>query len=116
MNELDKGKILIAGLSTDLGSHAVNIYGYTEDEDGTVRFKTYDNNYGPMDGLEIVITPETSTYGHKETYNFTLETPGYTLTSVGSEKYRFVVMDEDLNFIVGEEIQTVKEVNYDDIY
>ena len=103
--ELSKGKVLSAGFScSGIGSHAVNIYGYEEEESGSTTFYVYDNNYPGMEGLTFKVTPERGEYDHTETFSFVYETPNYTFDSKKAEEYRLMVMDEDFNIIMGSDL------------
>lgn len=95
---LDNGDVLVCGMGTENGAHAVNIYKYTEEEDGTINFSVYDSNYPGVEGI-LKIIPKTSTYGFTDSFEYEYVTDAYTISSINSDKYFIIVMDDDMRII-----------------
>lgn len=95
---LDNGDVLVCGMGTENGAHAVNIYKYTEEEDGTINFSVYDSNYPGVEGI-LKIIPKTSTYGFSDSFEYEYVTDAYTISSINSDKYFIIVMDDDMRII-----------------
>ena len=95
---LDNGDVLVCGMGTENGAHAVNIYKYTEEEDGTINFSVYDSNYPGVEGI-LKIIPKTSTYGFTDSFEYEYVTDAYTISSMNTDKYFILVMDDDMRII-----------------
>lgn len=109
-NQLDNRKVLIVGLYSSIGGHAVNIYDYEDNSDGSTSFYVYDNTYGPsQDNLKLTVYPKESNYDNHKTFDFVFETPGYTFTSYNEEKYQLIVMDDNYNIILGTNSDGIQE-------
>lgn len=95
---LNNGDVLICGMGTEKGAHAVNIYKYTTEEDGTIIFSVYDSNYPGVEGT-LRIIPKTSPYGFKDSFEFEYVTDAYTISSMNVEKYFIIIMDDDMRIV-----------------
>ena len=110
-SQLNNGKILIVGLYSSIGGHAVNIYDYEDNADGSTSFYVYDNTYGQsLDDLKLTVYPKDSDYDNHKTFDFIFETPNYTFTSYNEERYQLVVMDDNYEIILGTNSDGIQEV------
>jgi len=103
LKRLDNNEVLICGMGTKAGAHAVNVYGYVKNDDGTIDVLVYDNNYPSIksDKLIIKITPKTSVYGNTHTFEYEFVTDKYTITSVNAGSYFMLFMDDEFKIIAG---------------
>ena len=101
--QLFAGNILICGLSQGNGAHAINVYRYDEQEDGTIILEAYDSNYPTYKGERVFvkIIPKKSSYGYEDSFDFEYITPSYTITSVNADKYFLIFMDDEFNILAG---------------
>lgn len=106
---LDNRKILVLCVNTSIGGHAVNIYDYENNADGSTSFYVYDNIYPGQEGLRFTIYPKDSDYDNHKSFDFVYEAPDYTFTSYGEPKYKLVVMDDNYEIILGTNSDGIQE-------
>ena len=108
-SRLDNRKILILCINTSTGGHAVNIYDYEDNADGSTSFYVYDNVYPGQEGLKFTVYPKNSDYDNHKSFDFIYEAPDYTFTSYGEPKYKLVVMDDNYEVILGTNSDGIQE-------
>lgn len=109
-SRLDNRKILVLCVNTSVGGHAVNIYDYEDNADGSTSFYVYDNVYPGNEDLKFTVYPKDSDYDNFKSFDFVFEAPDYTFTSYGEPKYRLVVMDDNYEIILGTNSDGIQEV------
>lgn len=109
-SRLDNRKILVLCVNTSVGGHAVNIYDYEDNADGSTSFYVYDNIYPGNEDLKFTVYPKDSDYDNFKSFDFVFEAPDYTFTSYGEPKYKLVVMDDNYEIILGTNSDGIQEV------
>ena len=115
---LDSGKVVIVGLSNDVGSHAILAYDYYFDRNGdAIRFMIYANNLRNTKGLLMTIEKTDSNGSFEFGYNSGLEDYCFSSADLNGlfKEYSIIFMDESFNVLYPKEkyrkSKTVEESN-----